>query len=125
MAYGQDSPIAASPGTRDHRLQMMLFAAVGQRKRQIGELGATLAELWQARLIRDELVDLLGVLRDRTRLDSIPVDPAGVVPIHSHATYGLYEIIAAYGLLASGILREIARAWHGRRSTSRTCSLSR
>ena len=28
------------------------------------------------------------------------------MPIHSHATYGLYELIAAYGLLGNGLLRE-------------------
>ena len=30
----------------------------------------------------------------------------GRVPIHSHATYGLYELISAYGLVGNGALRE-------------------
>ena len=34
------------------------------------------------------------------------MEPAGIVPIHSHATYGLYEIVAAYGLVSNGKLRE-------------------
>ena len=56
--------------------------------------------------MREELIDLLDVLRERVRLDSMPVDVSGVVPIHSHATYGLYELIAAYGLVGNGALRE-------------------
>lgn len=52
------------------------------------------------------MIALLDVLRERTRLDAHPIDPVGVVPVHSHATYGLYEIMAAYGLVSSGILRE-------------------
>ena len=35
-------------GSRDERLQWMLFAALGQRKRPITEMGAVFAELWQA-----------------------------------------------------------------------------
>lgn len=99
-------PVPDANGSRDHRLQLMLFAALGQRDRPITELHAAFAELWRAPLIREELVELLDVLRDRTRLDSRPIDPNGVVPIHSHATYGLYEIVAAYGLASQGKLRE-------------------
>ena len=56
--------------------------------------------------MREELVELLDVLRERVRLDSRPIEPLGAMPIHSHATYGLYEIIAAYGLVGGGSLRE-------------------
>ena len=76
----------------------MLFAALGQRQRPLTELNDVFDELWAAPRIKDELIDLLDVLRERTRLDTRPLDPAGVVPLHSHATYNLYEIMAAYGL---------------------------
>ncbi|MEO6487131.1 MAG: DUF3427 domain-containing protein [Thermoanaerobaculia bacterium] len=99
-------PAPEASGSRGHRLQMMLFAALGQRNRPIAELDTAFAELWRAPLIRDELVELLDVLRDRTRLNSRAIDPDGVVPIHSHGTYGLYEIVAAYGLVSRGKLRE-------------------
>ncbi len=46
------------------------------------------------------------MLQEQTRLDSRPIDPAGTLPIHSHGTYGLYEIIAGYGLVNKGTLRE-------------------
>ena len=93
-------------GSREHRLQLMLFAALGHRGRPIAELDAALTGLWQTPLIKEELIELLDVLRERTRLDSRAIDPTGVVPIHSHATYGLYEIIAAYGIVSNGVLRE-------------------
>ena len=99
-------PGAAPTGSRDERLQWMLFAALGQRKRPVAEMGSVFAELWQDPEMREELVDLLDVLRERVRMDSRPIDPLGLVPIHSHATYGLYELIAAYGLLGNGVLRE-------------------
>jgi superfamily II DNA or RNA helicase/HKD family nuclease len=102
---GSQPPALAARGSREERLQWMLFAALGQRKRPISEMGSVFTELWRAPAIREELVELLDVLRERVRLDSLPVD-AGVVPIHSHATYGLYELIAAYGLVGNGLLRE-------------------
>ncbi len=99
-------PAPEAADSRDQRLQLMLFAALGQRSRPVSEVGVAIAELWRTPLIREELVDLLDVLRDRARLDSRPIDSTSVVPIHSHATYGLYEIVAAYGLVSSGKLRE-------------------
>jgi superfamily II DNA or RNA helicase len=99
-------PVPAESGTRDERLQWMLFAALGRRKRPLAELGIAFAEFWGAPAMRAELIDLLDVLRERVRLDSQPIDPIGRVPVHSHATYGLYELIAAYGLAGIGTLRE-------------------
>lgn len=102
-----DSPPApAESGTRIERLQWMLFAALGQRKRPLADLGVAFAEFWRVPTMRAELIDLLDVLRERVRLDSRPIDPVGPVPVHSHATYGLYELVAAYGLADNGALRE-------------------
>jgi hypothetical protein len=99
-------PVALAPASRDERLLWMLFAGLGQRGRPLAEVGAAMSELWRAEHVRQELIDLLDVLRERVRLESIPLDDAGLVPIHSHATYGLYEIIAAYGLIGKNTLRE-------------------
>ncbi len=99
-------PAAAALGSRDERLRWMLFAALGQRKRPLADMGAAFTEFWQAPAMRRELVDLLDVLRERARLNSLPIDSTGLIPIHSHATYGLYELIAAYGLVGNGTLRE-------------------
>ena len=34
------------------------------------------------------------------------IDPYGIVPIHSHASYGRYEVLAAHGLVSNGAIRE-------------------
>lgn len=112
-------PAPAQSGSREERLQLMLFAALGFRQRPVTEAAEAIAELWGSPLMRRELVDLLDVLRDRVRLDSKPIDPYGIVPIHNHATYTLKELIAAYGLLSKGLLREIREgvAWAERERT--------
>lgn len=99
-------PAAATPGSREERLQWMLFAALGQRKRPLVELGEVFAELWRAPAMREELVDLLDVLGERGYQATAPIDEHGIVPIHSHASYSRYEVLAAYGLVANGVLRE-------------------
>jgi superfamily II DNA or RNA helicase len=99
-------PVLAEPDTREGRLQLMLFAALGFRDSPVSDLPQMFARFWNASEARSELVELLNVLRDRVRLEAQPVDPIGVIPIHSHATYALYEIIAAYGLVSSGKLSE-------------------
>jgi superfamily II DNA or RNA helicase len=101
-----EPPAPAAPGSREERLQWMLLAALGQRTLPVADLGVALAAFWSARPLREELVDLLDVLQGRTRLDSRPMYASGVLPVHSHATYGLYEIIAAFGLVKNGRLRE-------------------
>jgi superfamily II DNA or RNA helicase len=102
-----DEPrLPAESGTRAGRLQLMLFAALGHRRRPIAELGQALEELWGAFALKNELIQLLSVLRDRSRLESVPIDEDGLVPIHSHGTYSLYEVMAAYGLVSNGVLRE-------------------
>jgi superfamily II DNA or RNA helicase len=100
------APAPAAPGSREERLQWMLFAALGKRQRPVAKMSEAFVAFWASRLLRLELVDLLDVLQERTRLDSRPIDPAGDLPIHSHGTYGLYEIIAGYGLVNNGALRE-------------------
>lgn len=109
----EQPPLPAESGSRDERLQWMLFAALQARKRPLTEVKSAIGELWESRSARLELIELLDVLHDRSRLESAKVDPFGVVPIHSHATYGLYEIVAAYGLVSNGVLRELREgvAW--------------
>ncbi len=94
------------PGTRQERLLWMLFGALGQRKRPLAEITAALAELAQAPALREELIDLLDVLRERVRLESKPLEPLGILPIHSHATYGRYEVLPAFGIEHNGTIRE-------------------
>ena len=68
-------PIAARPGSREERLQWMLFAALGQRKRPLADLGLVFADLWRLPAIREELIQLLDVLRARGYASTEPIDP--------------------------------------------------
>jgi hypothetical protein len=99
-------PPAAVARSRDERLQWMLVAALGQRKRPLSDFGAVTGELWAAPALRDELVQLLDVLHDRGYPATTPVDEFGVVPIHTHGLYSRYEVLAAFGLVSNGVLRE-------------------
>jgi hypothetical protein len=91
----------------ERRLALMLFAALGQRQRPVDELRMAFEELWTAAPIREELQQLLLLQDDRRRMRAVPL--AGTeLPLASHATYGLYEVIAAMGLVGSkGKLREV------------------
>ena len=101
-------PEPALPGSREQRLQWMLFSALGFRSRAVSEWPQAMSELWSSAPLREELMDLLALLADRSRRVHTPLDSLGAVPLASHATYGLYEIIAAYGVLGTkGNLREV------------------
>jgi len=102
-----DAP-PSPPGSdsREERLQWMLFAALGQRKRPLDELATVFGELWACRELRLELVDLLDVLREQSRRETQPLTRADANPLHTHATYGLYEVLAAYGAVNKGAIRE-------------------
>jgi len=101
-------PAPAAPGSREQRLQWMLFAALGARKRPVAEWSEAMEELWASPALREELLELLDLLADRSRRVHTPLDASGAVPLASHATYGLYETIAAYGVLGTkGTLREV------------------
>jgi superfamily II DNA or RNA helicase/HKD family nuclease len=101
-------PAPAASGSREQRLQWMLFSALGFRKRPVSEWSQAMAELWSSSALREELLELLELLADRSRRVHTPLDPSGSVPLASHATYGLYETIAAYGVLGTkGTLREV------------------
>ncbi|WP_426753487.1 DUF3427 domain-containing protein [Myxococcus sp. Y35] len=101
-------PEPALPGSREQRLQWMLFAALGFRSRAVSEWTQALSELWSSEPLREELLELLELLADRSRRVHTSLDPSGAVPLVSHATYGLYEVIAAYGVLGTkGTLREV------------------
>jgi hypothetical protein len=91
--------------TRRGRLQLMLHVVLGQRLRPVNERGAVLRELW-ATPMRQEFLELFQLLLDRSRAKACAVDGHGPVPLQSHATYGLYEIVAGYGLVLNNVLRE-------------------
>jgi len=105
---GAAPPPPAAPGSREQRLQWMLFAALGFRKRPVAEWSQSMGEAWACVLLREELVELMDLLADRSRRVHLVMEPGKAVPLASHATYGLYEVIAGYGVLGTkGTLREL------------------
>ena len=83
---------------RKRRLGLMLFAVLGGRRQPIDEADQFLKRVRGSPELRQEVADLLEILADRIRTVSQPIDPTGDVPLASHATYTLGEIIAAHEL---------------------------
>ena len=101
-----DPPTVAPADSREGRLQLMLFAALGNAAGQSQRCSRFSTHLWMGSRMRSELVELLDVLQGARISGHRAIDPFGVVPIHSHATYSRYEILAAYGAINIGRLRE-------------------
>ncbi len=81
---------------RKHRLGLMLFAILGSRGQSIEEADQTLEKICESSELHREILDLLEILADRIRTVPEPIDPKGDIPLASHATYTLGEIMAAY-----------------------------
>lgn len=89
--------------TRAGRLQRMLFAALGQIRRPVDEIGRAFAEFWAHAALRSELAELLELLDDRRRKRTFP-SASEALPLRIHATYSLDEIVAGYGIERNGVL---------------------
>ena len=83
-------------GGREHRLGLMFFAVLGRRGQSIEEANRILERIRESAELRREFSDLLEILADRIRTVARPLDPVGEVPLASHATYTLGEIVAAH-----------------------------
>lgn len=81
--------------------QRMLFAALGQARRPVSELGAFLSELWAEPQVLAEVRQLLAVLDDRRRRTTTLLPG---LPFHIHATYSRDEISAGLGEVRKGKL---------------------
>ncbi|HEY8078404.1 MAG TPA: DUF3427 domain-containing protein, partial [Labilithrix sp.] len=82
-------------------LQLMLFASLGFVRRPVAELAEAWREVWSARDVRDELVDVLRLLADRQRRPTYEVEG---LPFRVHATYSRDEISAGLLQLRQGKL---------------------
>lgn len=97
LEMGRSDRISGLHG-RKHRLALMLFAVLGGRRQSIDEADQVLERVRGSPELSREISDLLEILADRIRTVSRPLNPAGDVPLASHATYTLAEIVAAHGL---------------------------
>lgn len=92
-------PISGLRG-RDYRLGLMLFAILGVGSQSTTGVDGFLDRVRQFAALRREVIDLIDILADRIRTVSHFLDIAGDVPLASHATYTLGEIVAAYARTA-------------------------
>ena len=97
-------PVGDLPPRR-RRLAWMFFGLLAG-DRPLGDADDVFAAIRAWPDMRDELIDLLDILNDRTRTLAQPLEDRKANPLASHATYSLVEITAAYGLTdARGILK--------------------
>ena len=88
-------PISGLRG-RDYRLGLMLFAILGVGSKSNTGVDGFLDRVREFAALRREVIDLIDILADRIRTVSQFLDVASDVPLASHATYTLGEIVAAY-----------------------------
>ena len=81
---------------RSRRLGLMLFACLGGPNEPVEGADRLFDRIRRFPELRREITDLLRVLADRIRTVARPLDPGGEVPLASHATYSLREIVAAH-----------------------------
>jgi superfamily II DNA or RNA helicase/HKD family nuclease len=97
----QDKPPAvATAGTREHRLQMMLLALLNLADEPVSRMAETLASVWPHRAIREEIVELLAILDDRSRSVFLPlgIERLAASPLLVHGEYSRDEIFAGLGI---------------------------
>jgi superfamily II DNA or RNA helicase len=90
--------VREDPPMADDRdpIQRGLFALLGYVRRPYSELGSAWRALWASPALRNELLELVALLADRTRRQTFPLDDAlAALPLQVHATYTLDEIMAA------------------------------
>jgi superfamily II DNA or RNA helicase/HKD family nuclease len=95
-----EPPVVAAVGTRGHRLQLMLLALLNLASEPISRMAETLASVWEHHAIREEIVELLGILDDRSRSVYLPlgIDRLAASPLLVHGEYTRDEIFAGLGV---------------------------
>lgn len=90
---------------RRRRLARMFFGLLAG-DRPLGDADEVFSTIRAWPGMRDELIDLLDILGDRSRTLAEPLEGGDVNPLASHTTYSLAEISAAYGLTDTrGVLK--------------------
>lgn len=82
---------------RERRVADMLVASLFHARVAFSDLVSHLSVLWQSEPFRFELIDLFELLEDRARHETVSLGN-DEVPLASHGTYSLREIVAAFGL---------------------------
>ena len=82
---------------RDARLMTMLCIGLFGKRHRFAGLDDALRVLWANRAVRDELVQLLDVLDDRSEASTSPLWGLADAPLHVHARYTRDEALLALG----------------------------
>ena len=102
-------PISGKLPERQQRLLGMLHFALWGSDGSVAQLEQGLSTLWQNPRRREELSEVLAVLREGIGRVTTPLDQASRVPLHIHARYSRDEALAAFGVDTPGTVRQGVR----------------
>lgn len=107
-----DRPPALT-GERDRRLASMLLVTLWGLRALPGSFDAAWNGLWRSEPLRDELIEVFGLLQEKIPRVTAPVEFPDV-PLRLGATYARDEILAAFGRLWPGgkAYSHQAGPWH-------------
>jgi superfamily II DNA or RNA helicase len=91
-------PTWESLDPRSRRLAAMLHYSLWGWNEPITAVNACMQRLWTNPARRQELAELVDVLRNRVHRVTRPVAAAGPNPLQVHARYSLAELLAAFGV---------------------------
>jgi len=83
---------------REQRLLLMLHFDLWERTKDFPSLDASLARLWEHRELRDELIQLLQLLGDRSERADYDPGLATGMPLRAHQRYTRLEVLGAMGI---------------------------
>ena len=91
-------PDPAHLSGRSMRLAAMLHFSLWGWNEPLSGLQVGLERLWANPARRQELLEVVAVLRDRLHRVTVPASPGGDLPLQVHASYSLAELLAAFGV---------------------------
>lgn len=104
-------PATSTLTGRENRLLAMMHFTLWGWAEPLDNLEEDLGLLWANPARREEILELLDVLRDRIRRVTKPVAPGGDLPLHLHARYSLAELLAAFGVPKPSTSRGAGVKW--------------
>ena len=96
---------------RAARLLAMAHFTLWGWNESLDHIGEKLQLLWASPARKDELREVVEVLRSKMRRITTPEAPGGVRPLHVHARYSLAELLAAFGVANPAASRGSGVKW--------------
>ena len=101
-----EPPSALLLDERGGRFGAMLHFALWGSAERLDRAGEGFRRFWASPARREELAQLVALLRRRIRRVTRPLNPAGRVPLHVYARYSRDEALAAFGVENPGSVRQ-------------------